>query len=158
VLLADEQRAGRGQYGRTWTATPGSSVLLTALLFPPAHLRRPALLTALAAVSVCETIREVTGLQAVIKWPNDVLVQGRKVCGILIEQRNTGLAGQPPAAAVGIGLNVAQKPDFFLQADLPEAGALASLSGREHQARHVAECLIARLDLEYVRLLEGDTD
>ena len=82
-----EQTAGRGQYGRVWTAPAGSSVLLSVLLFPPPALRRPTLLTAWAAVSVCETIQELANLSATIKWPNDVLINGRKVCGILIEQR-----------------------------------------------------------------------
>src|SRR5206468_7692987 len=87
VVLAREQTAGRGQHGRAWQAPAGSSVLLSVLLCPPPALRRPALLTAWAAVSVCETILQLTGLQAKIKWPNDVLIRGRKVCGILIESK-----------------------------------------------------------------------
>src|SRR5262245_55002410 len=87
VVVAREQTAGRGQHGRTWQAPSGSSVLLSALLFPPPALRRPALLTAWAAVAVCDAIDALAGLDARIKWPNDVLVEGRKVCGILIEQR-----------------------------------------------------------------------
>src|SRR5262245_19737123 len=98
VLLAQEQTTGRGQHGRTWAAPPGSSVLLSVLLFPPPSLRRTALLTAWAAVSVCETIGAAAGLEAAIKWPNDVLVQGRKVCGILIEQRHAG-GGAPATVA-----------------------------------------------------------
>ena len=61
-------------------------VLMSVLLYPPPALRRPAFLTAWAAVSVCEAVRTSTGLDAKIKWPNDVFVRGRKVCGILIEQ------------------------------------------------------------------------
>ena len=156
VLLAEEQTSGRGQYGRTWTAPPGSSVLLSAVLLPPPLLRRPALLTAWAAVSVCETILEVAGLEATIKWPNDVLVEGRKVCGILIEQRNTGNADAPLAAAVGIGLNVRQAADVFVHANLPLAGSLASLSGKVLETRWVAEQLIRQLDNVYDRLLAGD--
>src|SRR5207248_4183315 len=83
VLVAREQTAGRGQHGRTWLSPAGSSVLLSAVLFPPPSLRRPAILTAWAAVSVCETIRETTGLQPTIKWPNDVFLEGKKTCGIL---------------------------------------------------------------------------
>src|SRR5260221_2302870 len=93
VVLADEQTTGRGQYGRRWVAPPGSSVLMSVLLFPPPELRRPVILTAWAAVSVCETIRQATGEQAKIKWPNDVLLHGRKVCGVLIEQGKAVVAG-----------------------------------------------------------------
>jgi BirA family biotin operon repressor/biotin-[acetyl-CoA-carboxylase] ligase len=157
VLLAQEQTSGRGQYGRSWTAPAGSSVLLSVILLPPLLLRRPALLTAWAAVSVCETILEVTGLEATIKWPNDILIQGRKVCGILIEQRNTGLTDLPLAAAVGIGLNVRQAAKLFVQANLPLAGSLASLSGKLLDTRWVAERLIRQLDASYERLLDGDT-
>jgi BirA family biotin operon repressor/biotin-[acetyl-CoA-carboxylase] ligase len=158
VLLAEQQTTGRGQYGRTWTAPPGSSVLLSVLLFPPPFLRPPALLTAWAAVAVCETIGEVAELQATIKWPNDVLVHGQKVCGILIEQRNTGLADCPFAAAVGIGLNVRQDAAFFKRAELPLAGSLATLSGASYDTRTVAERLIGRLDASYQLLLSGESE
>src|SRR5260370_14222896 len=109
-ILAGEQTAGRGQHGRTWTATPGSSVLLSLLLFPPDFLRRPAILTAWAAVSVCRTIQELTGVEATIKWPNDVLLLGKKVCGMLIEQSR--------GTVVGIGLNVRQTHQDFAAAGL----------------------------------------
>src|SRR5262245_40276451 len=78
VVLAREQTAGRGQHGRHWQCPAGTGVLLSVLLFPPPALRRPAVLTAWAAVSVCETIHRVANLQARIKWPNDVLIHGRK--------------------------------------------------------------------------------
>ena len=75
-----------------WLAPPGASVLMSVLLFPPPPLRRPAVLTAWAAVAVCTVVRRVTGVPAKIKWPNDVLLRGRKVCGILIEQRRGTVA------------------------------------------------------------------
>lgn len=148
VVLAREQTAGRGQHGRTWQAPAGTSVLLSAVLFPPPALRRPALLTAWAAVSVCETILQSTGLQARIKWPNDVLVRGRKVCGILIEQGR--------ATVAGIGLNVSQTAEMFAQAGLAQAASLATLSPGRLDSGEVARRLIARLDEEYDRLRRGD--
>jgi BirA family transcriptional regulator, biotin operon repressor / biotin---[acetyl-CoA-carboxylase] ligase len=154
ALLAAEQSSGRGQYGRVWTAPPGSSVLLSVLIFPPASLRRPALLTAWAAVAVCETIQEVAGLRAHIKWPNDVLVGNKKVCGILIEQRNTGQPESPWAAAVGIGLNVRQDADFFHRTELPLASSLATLSGQDFETLMVARRLLEILDSTYDRLLQ----
>jgi BirA family biotin operon repressor/biotin-[acetyl-CoA-carboxylase] ligase len=149
VVLAREQTVGRGQYGRTWQAPPGSSVLLSVLLFPPPPLRRPALLTAWAAVSVCETVLAVTGLQARIKWPNDVLLHGRKVCGILIEQARGTVAG--------IGLNVRQSAAAFAEARLPHAASLAVFRGEVPDCDAVARRLIRQLDEEYDRLRQGDT-
>src|SRR5947199_8393836 len=75
AVLAAEQTAGRGQHGRRWQCRPGDGVLLSVLLFPPPALRRPAVLTALAAAAVCETVRRLTGLPPRIKWPNDVLLR-----------------------------------------------------------------------------------
>jgi BirA family biotin operon repressor/biotin-[acetyl-CoA-carboxylase] ligase len=148
VLLADEQTAGRGRLGRTWQSWPGMGVLLSVLLFPPPPLRRPAVLTAWAAVSVCETIHSSTGMQAQIKWPNDILLSGRKVCGILIEQG----AG----TVVGIGLNVNQSADIFVEAGLVQAGSLSVCAGRAFECRSMAHLLIGHLDVEYDRLCHGD--
>lgn len=156
VLVAREQTAGRGQYGRSWQAPPGSSVLMTVLLFPPASLCRPALLTVWAAVSACETIRHLVGLEATIKWPNDVLIRGKKVCGILIEQRTTGNTEFPLATAVGIGLNLTQSAEMFEQASLPLAGSLQSLSGIALTHEDSAKALIGQLDEGYHSLMNED--
>jgi BirA family biotin operon repressor/biotin-[acetyl-CoA-carboxylase] ligase len=148
VVLAAEQTAGRGQHGRNWQCPAGSGVLLSLLLFPPDTLRRPALLTAWAAVSVTETIHQATGLQATIKWPNDVLLRGRKVCGILIEQTR--------GTVLGIGLNVNQSAESLATALLPEASSLAVAAGARFDCADVARTLIAELDREYDALCRGD--
>jgi BirA family transcriptional regulator, biotin operon repressor / biotin---[acetyl-CoA-carboxylase] ligase len=156
VIVAHEQSAGRGQYGRSWHAPARSSVLMSVLLFPPVALRRPALLTTWAAVAVSEAILELTGQPAQIKWPNDVLLGGKKVCGILIEQRNSGHPDRPLATVVGIGLNVSQSADMFLQAGLTLAGSLTSQTNLALSTDEVAQALIRQLDAEYARLRHGD--
>jgi BirA family biotin operon repressor/biotin-[acetyl-CoA-carboxylase] ligase len=93
LVTAAEQTAGRGRQGRTWTAPPGSALLLSVVLRDP-----PALLPLAGALAVAE----VAGAGAQIKWPNDVLLDGRKVAGILAEGRP-----QDGWAVLGIGLNVA---------------------------------------------------
>lgn len=120
------------------------------LLFPPPELRRPVVLTAWAAVAVCETIREVTSLQARIKWPNDVFLRGRKVCGILIEQGK--------GTVIGIGLNVNQTAESFAAAGLTLAGSLALAAGHPLDRVTVARRLIAQMDQEYDRLCQGELD
>jgi BirA family biotin operon repressor/biotin-[acetyl-CoA-carboxylase] ligase len=148
VLVAQEQTAGRGQHGRTWSCPVGEGVLLSVLLFPPPTVRRPVVLAAWAANSVCETIHQTAGLPAQIKWPNDVLVHGRKVCGILIEQGRGTVAG--------IGLNVNQCWETLAAADLPQAASLALSAGRRFEVADVARLLIGQLDEEYARLCQGD--
>jgi BirA family transcriptional regulator, biotin operon repressor / biotin---[acetyl-CoA-carboxylase] ligase len=93
LVTADEQSAGRGRQGRTWTAPAGRALLLSVVLRDP-----PELLPLIAAVAVARTV----GPQAAIKWPNDVQLEGRKVAGILAEGRP-----QEGWAVLGVGLNVA---------------------------------------------------
>jgi BirA family biotin operon repressor/biotin-[acetyl-CoA-carboxylase] ligase len=150
VVLADEQTAGRGQYGRHWHCPPGAGVLMSVLLIPSPALNRPAVLTAWAAVSVCETIRQTTGLQARIKWPNDVLVHGKKVCGILIEQ---GLG-----TVAGIGLNINQTAEAFHAPGLTQGSSLSLLTGKEVDCIEITRRLVTRLDAEYERLCQGELD
>ena len=153
VLIADQQTAGRGQYGRVWQSRPGSSLLMSVILRPPPELRRPVILTAWAAVSVAEAVLALSGAQARIKWPNDLLVSGKKVSGILIEQTGTGGA---VTTVAGIGLNLAQTADEFAQAHLPDATSLGIVSGGLLDARTAAGVVIRRHDFEYTRLLAGE--
>lgn len=107
VLVAEEQTAGRGRLGRTWTSVPGASLTFSVLLRPggvPAARR--GWLPLLAGVAVVSAVRSVAGVQAVLKWPNDVLVGERKLTGILAEQ-----SADATAVVVGIGTNVATPAD-----------------------------------------------
>jgi len=179
VILAEEQTSGRGQQGRSWHAPAGKAILLSVVVMPSAPLRRPVLLTAWAAVSVCETIRQATGLQARIKWPNDVLIRGRKVCGILIEskvqscrdidKKTSGVLESSEVSAnnvkaldfavvAGIGLNVNQTANDFQEAGLSQAGSLALSAGRTFDCPTLARMLVHQLDEEYDRLVQGDLD
>lgn len=148
VILAREQTAGRGQHGRPWECPPNMGVLMSVLVFPTSSLNRPAVLTAWAAVSVCEAIQSVTGLQAKIKWPNDLYVQGGKVCGILIEQGK--------GTVVGIGLNVNQPAEMFTSSGLTFGTSLRVLTQEERSCDGVAVQIITNLDREYERLYQGD--
>jgi BirA family biotin operon repressor/biotin-[acetyl-CoA-carboxylase] ligase len=148
VVTADTQTAGRGQYERAWQCPPGRGVLMSVLLFPPPELRRPAVLTAWAAVAVRDTVRQAAGLDPTIKWPNDVLVGGKKVCGILCE------AGARHVVA-GIGLNVNQTEDDFEKMGLPDAASLSTLSVATFDVREVTRTLIHQLDAWYDRLTHG---
>jgi BirA family biotin operon repressor/biotin-[acetyl-CoA-carboxylase] ligase len=124
LVTATEQRAGRGRQGRHWVAPPGSSLLCSLVLREP-----PELLPLAAGVAVAELV----GPQAAIKWPNDVLVDGRKVSGILVEGRP-----QERWAVLGIGVNVAVAID-----ELPEQ--LRDRAGTLGLTREALEPTLARL-------------
>jgi BirA family biotin operon repressor/biotin-[acetyl-CoA-carboxylase] ligase len=102
IVVAEEQTAGRGRFGRGWHSPAGKNIYVTILLCPTIErLRRLSMLVPLATALAIE---EATGVTALIKWPNDVLLSGRKASGVLID---TELAGaEPRYALVGIGINV----------------------------------------------------
>ena len=104
LVLADEQTAGRGRLDRRWWAPPGSSLLMSLLLRPPLPPGQAGQLTMCLGLAAAEGVEAVTGLQPALKWPNDLLLGGRKLGGMLSELR---LDGERLAYAVlGLGVNV----------------------------------------------------
>jgi BirA family biotin operon repressor/biotin-[acetyl-CoA-carboxylase] ligase len=143
VILAEEQTAGRGRRGRTWTAPPRSSLLMSVLLFPPPALASTGWLTALGAVAAAEVVQEWTGLEARIKWPNDVRVEGKKIAGVLVE-RGSG-------AIIGIGLNANLRSEDLPESIAGSATSLRVLLGGLVDRSELARALIRRLDDWYER-------
>lgn len=142
LVTTDDQTAGRGRIGRAWRSLPGEQLILSLVLHPPFP---PHFLVMASALAVTETIERVTGLATGIKWPNDVQVDGRKVCGILIETSTD-------FAILGIGLNV----NGSLAGDTElatRATTLAETLGRSVSREAVAVELLQRLDDLYTLLL-----
>ena len=105
LFVADEQTAGRGRRGRSWQSPPGANIYFTILLRPDFQPNQASMLTLVMAHSVAAAIRRLTGLEPSIKWPNDVLLEGRKICGILTEM---SLEREYIHYVVcGVGINVA---------------------------------------------------
>ncbi len=148
AVLARRQTGGRGRLGRPW-ASPEGNLYVSVLLRPPLPLDRWTVLPLMAGVAVAEAA-EALGAEARLKWPNDVLVDGRKLAGILVDA-SSGTSGLE-FAVVGIGVNVARVP-----LDLPEearAGATSLLDvlGREVTVREAAAVVLRRLAGCYDRL------
>ncbi|MDO8670541.1 MAG: biotin--[acetyl-CoA-carboxylase] ligase [Dehalococcoidia bacterium] len=140
IVLTDEQTTGRGRLRRSWVSPPGANILLTVLLRP--RLAELPMLTIAASLAVAHAIEETTNLTAMIKWPNDVLVAGRKVCGILLE---SDVRGETVAfTTVGIGLNVNFDANAF-----PEIAATAT-SLMTEVGRPVSRLLVLRSLLQHL--------
>lgn len=105
AIIADHQVAGRGRRGNRWESPPGSALLLSALLRPDASISRWPRLAVAAAVATCQAIARTTSLRPFIKWPNDILIDGCKVAGILLESRAPDQLS-PGWVIIGIGVNV----------------------------------------------------
>jgi BirA family biotin operon repressor/biotin-[acetyl-CoA-carboxylase] ligase len=150
VLATDHQLAGRGRLGRTWSAPAGSSIAMSVLLRPDRDPATWTWLPLLAGLAVAESLRAVADVPAMLKWPNDVLVDGAKVCGILAE-RVDGPRG--PACVVGFGINV-----HLAAADLPvpTATSLAILRPGARLVRtEIMATVLATFALLYHRWEEG---
>jgi BirA family biotin operon repressor/biotin-[acetyl-CoA-carboxylase] ligase len=132
VVVAEHQTAGRGRLDRTWEAPPRSAITVSALVRPAgvAAALWP-WLPLVAGLAVAAAVQRAAGVSATLKWPNDVMVGDRKVGGILVERIDT--PGAPPAAVIGIGLNVSQAAD---ELPVPEATSL-SLEGASTLDRSV---------------------
>lgn len=119
VVTADHQIQGRGRHGRTWSDAAGKNLMFSLLLKPPISLDRFGLIMLAACTSVAESVASVdASLPVSIKWPNDILIRGRKCCGLLMETSGSaGISSGKANAIVGVGLNVNQDefPDTFPQ-------------------------------------------
>lgn len=150
VLVCDHQTSGRGRFTRVWQAPPGASVALSVLLRPPAVApARWLWLPLLAGLAVAGGLRSAAGVDARLKWPNDVLIGGRKVCGILTERLETS-AG--PAVVVGMGINTR-----LGEADLPVPTATSlAIEGSDAAPGQVVAAVLGALEAWYGRWLAGD--
>jgi BirA family biotin operon repressor/biotin-[acetyl-CoA-carboxylase] ligase len=150
VVVAGEQTAGRGRQGRSWLSPQGSIAL--SVIFRPSlsHLIG---IVMVAPLAVVRAVRRATGLETGIKWPNDVLLGGKKVCGVLVESGLKG--GQVDYAIAGLGLNVDFDPAAW-----PDIAAIAtSLSaglGRSLPLGEVLGPLLEELDRLYLSLRAGE--
>ncbi|HET7744486.1 MAG TPA: biotin--[acetyl-CoA-carboxylase] ligase [Gaiellaceae bacterium] len=147
AAATDHQTGGRGRLRRRWEAPPGSSLLVSVLLRPPGERDVPEL-SLVAAVAAAEAVELATGLSAQIKWPNDVMLNRRKVAGILSELADG-------TVVVGVGVNVNQTRDELPAEATTPAGSLRTLTGREHDRAALLGSLLGRLELAYDSWRDG---
>ncbi len=143
VVVADQQTAGKGRRGRTWTSPPGLNLYFSAILRPDLAPQRAPELTLVAAVALTEVMREA-GAEAAIKWPNDVQIDGRKVAGILTE-----LSADPDRVhfiVLGIGVNLNAQPEHFPEELRPLATSLAQHRGQRVPRALFTANLLNRLE------------
>jgi len=151
VFLAEEQTAGRGRGSNKWHSERGSGIYCSVILRPQITPSDTLWLSLIAAVAVQDAVREVTGYATDIRWPNDLLIQDKKFCGILTELSTDG--GRVRHAIVGIGINVNQ-------IEFPEelralATSLRLETGREWSRVDLTAALLKSLDREYRGLLRA---
>ena len=156
LILAESQTQGRGRHGRKWLAPPESSILASVILRHRLRADQVGLPNLIGAVAIAAAINELTNLSARIKWPNDVLIQGKKVSGVLTEleyDRN-----RQPFFVMGFGVNVNTK-----RTELPEelrasATSLQIESNRKISRVALLQAILHRLEENYLYLKRNDTE
>ena len=151
VVIAERQSAGRGRQGRSWVSEPGN--LLFSVLFRPEMTQLP-FISIIGGVAAARAVRKTTGLAPRIKWPNDLMLDGRKAAGILAE---SAIVGDSVCYAVlGIGINVALDASETEEI-APFATSVNAAAGREVDRESLLRQLLIELDDLYIRLGRGES-
>lgn len=139
LVVADKQESGKGRRGRSWVSPSGTGIFMTLMIKPDINPNNASMLTLVAALAVAKAITSVTGEEAMIKWPNDIVVNGKKVCGILTEMN--AQFDYINHIVVGIGINVHN--ESFTEEISQMASSLMIEAGgkRFHRAQIIAETM-----------------
>ncbi len=151
VVVADAQSGGKGRLGRTWVSPAGVNLYCSTILRPSVPAALAPQMNLVAAVAVAEAIVEVCGITPTIKWPNDVLLKGKKVCGILSEmQTGQARADTLKAIIVGIGVNLNTQRDAFPEELREKASSLLLITGEPVERGVFAASLLTHLEQSYL--------
>ena len=154
AVLADRQASGRGRLGRTWASPPRVGIYTSVLLRPPVPTHQAPLLTLTAGLAVVEAIEVVAQVRPGLKWPNDVLLLGQKVAGILAEMATVGL--RISHASLGIGINVHHAREDFPAGVRATATSIRLATGRMLDRGELAAALYDALDRWYALFSLGE--
>jgi len=145
VVIAERQTGGRGRLDRQWESPARAGVLMSLLVRPTIPSSRLPLIPLLTGVAVAEAVRSVAELPAMVKWPNDVLVDGRKLGGILVERTSDG------AVVVGVGVNVSTRTD-----ELPvDTATSVQIAGGESDRESLVKEILRAFERRYVAFIEA---
>ena len=151
VIFAETQTGGRGRMGRKWSSPKKKGLWLSVLLRPPLAADECTQITIAAAVALVRSLKKINGVKPEIKWPNDILVNGKKISGILTE-----MSSEPDHVKyviVGIGVNVNQSPDDIPESIRPIATSLRIVSGKIVDRSQLATDILHELDKSYKKVV-----
>ncbi len=152
VVVAEEQVAGRGRFGRSWYSEKASGIYTSIILRPELAPAAAPVLTLMAGVAAHDAVTEVTGLAADIRWPNDLLINGKKVCGILTEM--SADVDRIRGVVLGLGINVNHRQ---MPAELAAIGTSLRIEGGKYYSRaKLFVTLLQKLEHYYRMLLDDD--
>lgn len=149
VVMADTQTAGRGRSGRGWVTPPGAALAMTLLLRPQLVTAQTSQIALLGGLAVLEGIQQASGLKPQLKWPNDVLLHGKKVAGVLAEAAFTGNQLDYVVLGMGVNINSGPPPDLLTEY---AATSLAAEAGAPCDREAIAQAILAAFAQRYPQL------
>ncbi|MFI5251059.1 MAG: biotin--[acetyl-CoA-carboxylase] ligase [Bacteroidota bacterium] len=154
LVITEEQTSGRGRMGRIWKSEKGKNLTFSIIVHPTIPSEKFGIISLMAGIAVTETIQSITGLSVLCKWPNDVLLNRKKVCGILCE----GIfpLDKPPVVVIGIGINVNQRE--FPHELRESATSLLLESGKDFDRTEILGQVLSSLERWYDALETGETE
>jgi len=156
VVIADSQTSGRGRLGRKWISPSGVNLYFSVILQPPFSQQECTILSLAAAASAVSAIEDYTGLNASIKWPNDILINGKKIGGILVEFKSGH--GKTDMLIIGMGINVNMTLDKLPDDIKPHTTSLMIENGLEVSRTELLGRLLSELESTYKLLIKGDRE
>ncbi len=156
LVVAESQTRGKGRQGRVWFSPRGQNIYLSLILRPRISLLEVSHVTFLVSVALCQVIRDRLGLEALIKWPNDIYINGKKVAGILVEMESQGSV--PTFLVVGVGLNVNTPPGGFPPEISTRATSLMIEKGENLLRARILAWFMETLDAWYRAFRKGEKE
>ena len=150
LVLAESQKAGKGRRGRTWVSPPGAGIWMSILLRPDCPADKASMLTLVAALAVERGIRKAEGLATKIKWPNDLVLNGKKICGILTEMKTAGSRAGYVVVGIGINANLTE----FSEDLKDKATSLLLESGKEANRPEIVAAVMEAMEEYYEAFLQ----
>ncbi len=154
IIVAENQTRGRGRREKKWLCPMGTSILASIILHPQIEIKKAGILTLLSAVSVARAIHNLTNLQAFIKWPNDVVINNKKVCGILAETRLD--KDKINFIVIGMGINVNIHKSQMPKEIEEIATSLSIELGNDISRVYLLQEVLRQLEERYIRLKNGE--
>lgn len=155
IVVSGRQRQGKGRLARKWES-PHGGIYMSLFLKPDIPPQDVSRITLVMGEAIARYLEELTGIRSMIKWPNDIFLNGKKICGIL-----TWMDGDMDRinwVIVGIGLNVNIAGEYFIEKDLPDATSLLALTGVDFSRVEVITQLLSALEKNYVDFISGGFD
>jgi len=153
LIVAEEQTSGKGRRGRSWLSPERSSILASLILHPDVDIKKAGIITMISGIAITKSIRDLVQLPAFIKWSNDVVINNRKVSGILVEAK---IEKKIKFVVAGIGVNVNTSKDQFPTEIREIATSLSIESGRNLSRIYLLQEILKQFEYRYLRLKDND--